>query len=82
VAVHENDLYESSRRDEMYWFAQCLVGLIFFIIVFCFIIIYILYSMIVGLLKLLKSTGETILDGGRNCKYDTPNDDKYKINDK
>jgi hypothetical protein len=37
--------------------------------------------MIVGLLKLLKSTGETIL-GGRNCKYDTPSEDKYKINDK
>ena len=66
----------------MYWFAQCLVGLIFFIIVFCFIVIYTLYSMIVGLLKLLKSTGETILGGDRNDKVNTSSDDKYKINDK
>ena len=66
----------------MYWFAQCLIGLIFFIIVFCFIVIYTLYSMIVGLLKLLKSTGETILGSGINYKDDTPSDDKYRINDK
>ena len=66
----------------MYWFVQCLVGLIFFIIVFCFIVIYILYSMIVGLFKLLKSTGETILGSDRSDKDDISSDDKYKINDK